>query len=95
MMIIVLGNLQAWDSGVHEAGLPIVLLVSLAIALAAVALLLPLRQTVLLGVLAVAFLLLIAARLTSPVPVSGLFLILIPAIMGLIFTGIVVKDRER
>ena len=39
ILILVLGNLQAWNSGGPEAGLLIVLLVSVAIALPSVALL--------------------------------------------------------
>ena len=31
---------------------------------------------------------LLVARLVSPIPLPGLFLVLIPAVMGLIFTGI-------
>jgi hypothetical protein len=95
LMIIVLGNLQAWDSNVHEAGLGTVLLVSLAIALAAVVLLLPLQQTVLLSALILSFALLVVARLTSPVLVPGLFLILVPAVMGLIFTGVVAEKQDH
>ena len=42
IVIFVIGNLQAWDSDVPKAGILIVLLVSLAIALPPVALLVPL-----------------------------------------------------
>ena len=59
LVIIVLGNLQAWDSDVPSAGLWIVLLVSLATALPAVALLVPLRQSWFLAVFALSFLLLL------------------------------------
>ena len=43
VIIFVMGNLQAWDSGIPEAGLLAVFLVSLAIALPAVTLLVPLE----------------------------------------------------
>jgi len=49
IIIFVIGNLQAWDSDVPAAGLLIVFLVSLAIALPPVALLVPLKQTYFLG----------------------------------------------
>jgi hypothetical protein len=43
-LIFVLGSLQAWDSNVPEAGLMIVVLVSLAIPLTPIALLIPAKQ---------------------------------------------------
>ena len=48
-LIIVLGNLQAWNSHAFSASLWIVLLVSLAIAVPAVALLTPLRPALSIG----------------------------------------------
>ena len=92
ILIFVLGNLQAWDSGVPSAGLLIVLLVSLAIALPPVALLLPLTQNYFLGTFALSFILLIIARLISPIPLPGLFIVLVPAVMGLIFTGLIKQE---
>lgn len=89
ILMIVLGNLQAWDSGVPEAGLLIVLLVSLAMALPPVALLSPISQQFMLGAFALSLLLLVVARLVSPIPLPGLFLILVPAAMGLIFAGLI------
>jgi len=94
IFIFVIGNLQAWDSGVPKAGLLIVLLVSLAIALPPVALLVPLRRPHFLGAFALSFILLVVARLISPIPLPGLFLVLIPAMMGLIFTGIFNQETE-
>jgi hypothetical protein len=88
----VLGNLQAWDSNVHEAGLVIVLLVSLAIALPPVALLAARSRQYLIGACVLSLSLLIVARLVSPVPLPGLFLILAPAAMGLIFAGLVKEE---
>ena len=92
ILIIVLGNLQAWDSNVHEAGLLIVLLVSLAMALPLVALLVPISQQYMIGAFIVSLILLVLARLISPIPLPGLFLILLPAAMGLIFAGIIKEE---
>ena len=94
VVIFVMGNLQAWDSGVPEAGLSIVFLVSLAIALPAVALLVPVEQTYFLGAFALSFILLIIARLISPTSLPGLFIVLVPAVMALIFTGIFRRDAK-
>ena len=88
IIIFVIGNLQAWDSDVPKAGLLIVLLTSLAIALPPVALLIPLKQEHFLGAFALSLVLLVVARLVSPIPLPGLFIVLVPAVMGLIFTGI-------
>lgn len=87
-MIFVMGSLQAWDSDVPSAGLFVVALVSLAIALPPVALLVPLEGRYFLGTFALSFILLIVARLISPIPLPGLFIVLVPAMIGLIFTGI-------
>ncbi|HMD79678.1 MAG TPA: hypothetical protein VKE92_00130 [Anaerolineales bacterium] len=95
LIIFVMGSLQAWDSDVSSAGLLIVFLVSLAIALPAVALLVPLKQMHFLGAFAISFVLLIVARLISPVPLPGLFIVLVPAVMGLIFTGIFRQAAEK
>lgn len=85
----VLGSLQAWDSDVPDAGLLIVFLVSLAISLPPVALLVPLETPIYLGTFAYSLILLVIARVISPTPLPGLFLVLIPAYMGLIFTRII------
>ena len=95
ILIFVIGNLQAWDSDVPKAGILIVLLVSQAIAIPPVALLVPLSQLHFLGAFAVSFVLLLVARLISPIPLPGLFLVLIPGVMGLIFTGIFRQDAEN
>lgn len=92
VLIFVLGNLQAWDSDVPEAGLMIVLLVSIAIALPPVALLLPLNQTYFVGAFALSFLFLLLARLTSPIALPELFIVLVPAAMGLVFAGIMRQE---
>ena len=95
LIIFVMGNLQAWDSGVPDAGLLIVFLVSLAIALPPVALLVPLKQSHFLGAFAVSFFLLVVARVISPISLPGLFLVLIPAMAALIFTGIYRPNGEN
>ena len=94
VILFVLGSLQAWDSDVPEAGLLIVFLVSLAIALPPVALLVPLERPYFLVAFALSFILLIVARLISPIPLPGLFLVLIPAVMALIFTGIFRQEAK-
>jgi hypothetical protein len=93
-LIFVLGSLQAWDSNVPEAGLLIVLLVSLAIPLTPIALLLPVKQSFVAAALALAFLLLLMARLISPISLPGLFLVLVPAATGLIFTGLMREEKH-
>jgi hypothetical protein len=95
LLIFTMGNLQAWDSHVPEAGLLIVFLVSLAIALPAAALLIPLTTPLFLGTVALSLILLIVARLASATPLPGLFIVLVPAVMGLIFTGIFRSDAEE
>lgn len=94
VIIFVMGSLQAWDSDVPDAGLLIVFLVSLAIALPPVALLVPLKQSHFLAAFAISFILLIVARLISPIPLPGLFIVIVPAWMGLIFTGIFTQDTK-
>ena len=95
IIIFVIGNLQAWDSDVPKAGLLIVLLASLAIALPPVALLIPLSRLHFLGAFALSFVLLVIARLISPISLPGLFLVLIPAVLGLIFTGVFNEETEN
>ncbi|HSK87839.1 MAG TPA: hypothetical protein VK880_05755 [Anaerolineales bacterium] len=94
IIIFVLGNLQAWDSDVPVAGLLVVSLVSLATALPPVALLVPLQQSHFLGSVALSFILLLLARLISPISLPGLFIVLVPAVMGIIFTGIFRQSVE-
>jgi hypothetical protein len=87
-LMFVLGSLQAWDSDVHEAGLLIVLLVSLAIPLPPLALLIPLDERYSVGAVILSLILLVLARSISPIPLPGLFLVLAPGVMGLIFAGL-------
>lgn len=91
-LIFVMGNLQAWDSNVPQAGLWVVLLVSLAITLTPIALLTQIKQQYMVGALVLALILLILARLLSPIPLPGLFIILVPAVMGLIFAGLIRQE---
>ena len=93
--IFVMGSLQAWDSDVPSAGLFIVALVSLAIALPPVALLMPLEGRYFLGAFILSFILVILARLISLIPLPGLFIAFVPAVMGLIFTGIIKQEAEK
>jgi hypothetical protein len=95
LLIFVMGNLQAWDSHVPEAGLLIVFLVSLAVALPAVALLIPIERPFFLGSFLFSLILLLVARIISPIPLPGLFIVLVPAVMGLIFTGIYLGSNPK
>jgi hypothetical protein len=95
IVIFVIGNLQAWDSGVPQAGPLIVLLVSLAIALPPVALLVPLSRPHFIGAFGLSFILITVARLISPISLPGLHLVLIPAVLGLIFTGVFNQEAEN
>jgi hypothetical protein len=65
------GSLQAWDSNIHTAGLLIVLLVSLALALPPVALPVPVKQPYFVGAIVVSLVLLIVARLFAPIPLPA------------------------
>ena len=95
LVIFVLGSLQAWDSNAHEGGLLIFFLVSVAIALPAVAWLVPLSSGLWIAALLLSFLLLLVARIFSPVPLPGLFLVLIPGVMALILSGLVAQSGQR
>jgi len=88
LLIFVLGSLQAWDSHAQDGGLLIVMLVSLAIVLPAVAIMLPLNPAYFLGSAVLSFVLLTLARIFSPVPLPGLHLILIPIATSFIFVGL-------
>ena len=95
IIMFVIGNLQAWDSDVPKAGLLIVLFVSLAIALPPIALLIPLSRPHFMGAFALSFILITVARLISPISLPGLHLVLIPAVLGLIYTGIFNQEPEN
>jgi hypothetical protein len=88
LAFVILGSLQAWDSDAYNAGLLVVFLVSVAIALPAVAIQAPLSPAFLLGSILASLLLLIVARLVSPLPLSGLFLVLLIPGFSLIYVGI-------
>ena len=93
-LIFVLGSLQAWDSNVSQAGLLVVLLVSLAIPLTPISPLLPVKQPYIVAALALAFILLLLAQLIAPIPLPGLFLVLVPAATGLIFAGLIKEKND-
>jgi hypothetical protein len=88
LSIFVLGSLQAWDSDVPDAGLLIVFIVTLAISLPAVAISNLVNPSYLLGSIILSAFLLVIARFASPIPLPGLFIIIVPAAMGLIFSNI-------
>jgi hypothetical protein len=58
-------------------------------------LLIPGRGRFVVAALVFSFLLLVVARLISPTPLPGLFLILVPAAMGLLFTGLIKEEEEK
>jgi hypothetical protein len=94
LVCLILGSLQAWDSDVPDGGLLIVLLVSTAIALPPVTLLTPLKPSYFIGSLIVSFLLLLVARLISPMPLPELFLVLLPSGVGLLYIGILASSAQ-
>ena len=94
VLMFVMSSLQAWDSDVQAAGLLIVFLVSLAIALPPVALLVPLEQNYFLAAFVLSVILLIVARFIAPIPLPGLFIVFVPAGMALIFKGIFRQDAK-
>ena len=57
-----------------------------------IALLIPIKQQYTIGAPALSFVLLVLARLVSPIPLPGLFLILVPAARGLIFAGLTKQE---
>lgn len=87
-LMIIMGGLQAWDSNVLQAGTPIILMVSMAILIPAILFLFLPKPPYLIGSILFSLALLLAARLISPVSLSGLFLVLLPAAMGLIYIGL-------
>ena len=87
-LMILMGGLQAWDSNVLEAGVPIILMVSVAIVIPAILFLLLPKPPYLIGSILLSLALLVAARIISPISLSGLFLVLLPAAMGFIYIGL-------
>jgi hypothetical protein len=89
LAIFIIGSLQAWDSHVGElrgvVGLFIVLLVSIAIAVPAVTLLTSRKQTHAVAAFVLSFVLLVVARLVSPLPLPELLLILLPVGIAMIY----------
>jgi hypothetical protein len=87
-LMLIMGALQAWDSNVLQAGILIILMVSVAILIPAILFLLLPKPPYLIGSILLSLALLLVARLISPVPLSGLFLVLLPAAMGFIYVGL-------
>ena len=80
--VVVLGVLQAWDSGVLRAGWPIQILVALAIAAPPLAFVVTSEYGLQAAAIAAAFVLLTIARVIAPVPLPTLHLIaFIPAVV--------------
>ena len=92
--MFVLGSLQAWDSDAYQAGLWVVLLVSVAFTLPAEAVLLPVKPPVFIGSIFSSLVFLVIARLIAPIQLPGLFLILAPSAMGLIYIGVSEKQQQ-
>jgi hypothetical protein len=89
---VVLGGLQAWDSGVLRADATIQALVATALLLPVAALLMTERYELRAGAVAAAFVLLTIGRVVSSVPLPTLHIVaFIPAV--LIFFSKVVTDR--
>lgn len=75
LLLVALGVLQAWDSNVLHAGNLVLILVGAAIAIAAGATLFPSRPGLLLGASVSSVLLLIVARIVSPIPLPAILTI--------------------
>jgi hypothetical protein len=75
LLVLFLGGLQAWDSNVHGAGPFVLLLVAVGIALPAVAALSWARPGPILGAGLVSFVLLLAAKIASPIPLPALLVV--------------------
>ena len=71
-----------------------VLRAGMAIPLMPIALLVTVEQKYMTGALVFSLVLLLLARLSSPIPLPGLFLILVPAAMGLVFVGLIRQEGQ-
>lgn len=87
VLMVMLGGLQAWDSNVLSAGWQIILLVSIAILIPAILFLMPSKTTYFVGSILLSFAVLGLARFISPIPLPGLFIVLLPVAMGLLYIG--------
>jgi hypothetical protein len=86
---LLVGLLQAWDSGALQAGLTAQVLIVIGIVMPAAAIVAPMGQGVRIGSVIVAALLLVAARMVSPVSLNALHLALFaPALYILVVTGL-------
>ena len=94
-MIFVMGSVQAWDSNVPSAGVLIVLLVSFAIALPAVAIFLPIQQVHYFGLMIACLVLLVIARLLAPVELPGLYIIMVPVAIGYLLINALMQRSSK
>lgn len=95
ILILGLGAIQAWDSNVLNAPSWIIAIVALAIAVPAVALLLTDEPGMLLAAIIAMSLLLLAAKLLSPVPLPALLLVVVLAGVLIIITNQQGPDLPR
>ena len=79
ILVLGLGATQAWDSNVLNAPTWIIAIVALAVALPALALVLTDEPGMLLGAIVATSLLLLTAKLLSPVPMPALLVIVVLA----------------
>jgi hypothetical protein len=75
LLVLLLGGLQAWDSNVHGAGPLVLLLVAVGIAVPAMAALSWSRPGPIVAAGLVSFVLLLAAKLASPIPLPALLVV--------------------
>jgi hypothetical protein len=86
---LLVGVLQAWDSGALQAGVAAQLMIVLGIALPVAAIVAPVAHGVRIGSLIAAALILVWARMTAPVSLNALHLALFaPALYILVVAGL-------
>jgi hypothetical protein len=85
LIVLVVGALQAWDSGALAAGPVALVLIALAIGAPSAALLLSASSGVQAASVLAMLVLLTGARLVAPLPLNGLHIMLVPAAF-LVFT---------
>jgi hypothetical protein len=86
---LLVGLLQAWDSGALQAGAAAQLLIVVGTGLPVVAIVAPVGQGVRIGSLIVAALILVWARMVAPMPLNALHLALFaPALYILVVSGL-------
>lgn len=95
VLILVMGSLQAWDSGVLRAPAYIAAMVALAITIGVVALLFAERMGMRFIASAVAFALLFGARMLSPIPLPELGLVGFIIVMILVIAPGILAARQN